>query len=344
MEGSAPENASTPVENSAGELAVAVLELDASGCVRGWSDGAQALLGWQAAEVLGRRAPILSNELTRELPHLLEEASAGFLDRAAVWQRRDGTPVELAVSASPMRASSGRATGVVLVARDISRRNPDLAQLEAYAADVRQSFRRELHRAQELEASFRTTVHALAHAIEAKDVFTGRHLQRVNDLGRLLAGEVASQGAVDPQMSFGFLLHDLGKVSVPDSILNKPGPLSEEEWRLMQRHPAEGARILKDVAFLKKGALDVVLYHHERWDGAGYPAGLAGDEIPLWARVFAVADALDAMTTDRPYRSAMPLEKALGELRANSGTQFDPGCVEALEAIDRDELVASVHQ
>ena len=112
----------------------------------------------------------------------------------------------------------------------------------------------------------------------------------------------------------------------------------------MQRHPAEGARILKDVAFLKKGALDVVLYHHERWDGAGYPAGLAGDEIPLWARVFAVADALDAMTTDRPYRSAMPLEKALGELRANSGTQFDPGCVEALEAIDRDELVASVHQ
>ncbi len=342
MEGSAPDEATTLVENPPGELAVAVLELDTSGCVRGWSDDAEALLGWGAAEVLGRPAPILPDELTGGLPRLLEEANAGYVDRTAVWQRRDGTPVELAVSASPMRAGSGEPTGVVLVARDISGRNIDQAQLEAYASDVRQSFGRELRRAQELEASYRTTVQALAHAIEAKDMSTGRHLQRVNDLGLLLARELSSEGTVDSQMSFGFLLHDLGKIWVPDAVLNKPGPLTEEEWQLMHRHPEEGARILKDVAFLKHGALDVVLYHHERWDGAGYPAGLAGNEIPLWARIFAVADALDAMTSDRPYRRAMPLETALGELRANSGTQFDPACVDALEAIDREELVRAV--
>jgi HD-GYP domain-containing protein (c-di-GMP phosphodiesterase class II) len=134
-------------------------------------------------------------------------------------------------------------------------------------------------------------------------------------------------------MAYGFLLHDIGKLAVPDAILRAPGRLSEEQWSLMRRHPEEGVRMLSHVPFLGR-ALDVVHHHHERWDGGGYPDGLRGDEIPLWARIFCVIDALDAMTAERPYRAARSYEVALEEIRRHSGTQFDPAVVEALERLD----------
>jgi ribonuclease P protein subunit RPR2 len=134
-------------------------------------------------------------------------------------------------------------------------------------------------------------------------------------------------------MAYGFLLHDIGKLAVPDAILRAPGRLTEEQWTLMRRHPEEGVRMLEHVPFLGR-ALDVVRYHHERWDGGGYPDGLSGEQIPLWARIFAVVDALDAITAERPYRAARSYEDALAEIRRNSGSQFDPAVVEALERLD----------
>ena len=133
----------------------------------------------------------------------------------------------------------------------------------------------------------------------------------------------------DASLEYGFLLHDVGKIGVGDQILNKPGPLTAAERNLIELHPAVGAEILSGVALLEGEGLSVVLSHHERWDGGGYPVGLIGDRIPLGARIFALADALDAMTSDRPYRAALTWEKATDEILSHDGSQFDPKVVRA---------------
>jgi ribonuclease P protein subunit RPR2 len=198
---------------------------------------------------------------------------------------------------------------------------------------VLRSWAMERRRAGALEKSYGVTVEALATAIEAKDHTTGGHIERVRKLGLLLAGEIAPRDVRDPQMAYGFLLHDIGKLAVPDAILRAPGRLDEDEWALMRCHPEEGVRMLATVPFLDK-ALDVVRYHHERWDGGGYPEGLSGTDIPLWARIFSVVDALDAITAERPYQSARSYQSALQEIRRHAGGQFDPDVVEALERLD----------
>lgn len=205
-------------------------------------------------------------------------------------------------------------------------------QLERYAADLREVFKRERARAQELRNSYMATVRALSNAVEARDAYTGRHADRVTAFGLELARGAGLDVAADPQLEFGFLLHDVGKVAVPDAILFKPEPLTGDERALIELHPVTGAEILRDVTFLGDG-LDVVRHHHERWDGRGYPDGLRREAIPLSARVFAVADTLDALTSDRPYRAAVHWTAARAVICAESGTQFDPAVVEAYEAI-----------
>jgi HD-GYP domain-containing protein (c-di-GMP phosphodiesterase class II) len=143
-------------------------------------------------------------------------------------------------------------------------------------------------------------------------------------------------------LEMGALLHDVGKIGVPDAILLKPGKLTDEEWQLMRQHPAIGYRILRDIPFLQR-ALAVVQYHHERWDGAGYPHRLKGDAIPLPARIFAVADTLDAITTNRPYRAAAPFAVARQEIVRLRGVQFDPRVVDAFATI-RDETWQALAQ
>ena len=190
----------------------------------------------------------------------------------------------------------------------------------------------EIRRRKALALSYGVTVEALATAIEAKDHCTGGHIERVRRLGLLLASTIVPHEAKDPQMAYGFLLHDIGKLAVPDAILRAPGRLSDEEWALMRRHPEEGVRMLADIPFLDR-ALDIVRDHHERWDGGGYPEGLRGEEIPLWARIFSVVDALDAMTAERPYRPARSFAEALAEIERHAGTQFDPAVVDAFAAV-----------
>jgi HD-GYP domain-containing protein (c-di-GMP phosphodiesterase class II) len=205
-------------------------------------------------------------------------------------------------------------------------------QLERYARDLRETFKQERAAAQELARSYRATVRALANAVEARDAYTGKHAERVAAYGLEIAGAVGMRLADRPEIEFGFLLHDVGKVAVPDAILFKTSKLNEEEFALMARHPLIGHEILRDVDFLGDAKL-VVRHHHERWDGHGYPDGLAGEEIPLPARVFAVADTLDALTTDRPYRPASGFEQARAEIRAAAGSQFDPAVVEAFDQV-----------
>src|SRR3954447_4745397 len=205
-------------------------------------------------------------------------------------------------------------------------------QLERYAADLRETFKEERARALQLRRSYVATVRALANAVEARDAYTGKHAERVAAYGMEIARALGSQMAYDPEIEFGFLLHDIGKVAVPDAILYKPEPLTEAERTLMERHTVIGFEILRDVTFLGE-ARDVVRSHHERWDGKGYPDGLGREDIPLAARMFAVADTLDALTTDRPYRPASPMQEARGIIASLGGTQFDPYVVDGFERI-----------
>jgi cyclic di-GMP phosphodiesterase len=210
-------------------------------------------------------------------------------------------------------------------------------QLERYAADLRETFKSERERADELRASYVATVRALTNAVEARDAYTAKHAERVAAYGLELAHRIDPKLTENPQTEFGFLLHDIGKVAVPDGILHKPEPLVEEERRLMHRHPVIGWEILKAIPFLESAA-GIVRAHHERFDGKGYPDGLAGEKIPLEARIFAVADALDAITTDRPYRQAVSLAEARQVIAKGSGTQFDPSVVETLAEVPDDAL------
>lgn len=215
-------------------------------------------------------------------------------------------------------------------------------QLERYAADLRETFKQERARAQELRDSYVATVRALANAVEARDAYTGKHAERVAAYGLAIARTAGLRLADDPQAEFGFLLHDIGKVAVPDAVLFKPEPLNPGERTLMEQHPLIGWEILRDVDFLGE-AKDVVRSHHERWDGHGYPDGLAGEAIPVAARIFAVADTLDALTSDRPYRPGRTLGEARVIIAQAAGTQFDPAAAAAFAATP-DETLEQIAQ
>lgn len=207
-------------------------------------------------------------------------------------------------------------------------------QLLAITRDLRETLleerarRRELEDALDrLERSYLATIETLALVVEAKDAYTKRHLERTRDYAVGLSRRIEPAIAEDPVLRYGFLLHDVGKVGVRESILGKPGPLTDDEWREMRDHPLIGVQIVSAMDFLQP-AVSVIKHHHERWDGKGYPDGLAGEDIPLAARIFSVADTLDAMVTDRPYRNGLDFDVAVEEIHRCAGTQFDPLVVE----------------
>jgi response regulator RpfG family c-di-GMP phosphodiesterase len=202
-------------------------------------------------------------------------------------------------------------------------------QLQLYARDLRHLL--EIERGQRvlLEQAYKETVSALASALETKDTGTRAHSQRVQRYAVELARGLGADLAEDPSAEYGYLLHDVGKIGIPDRILQKPGPLTEDERRFMQTHTVLGEQMLGGVAFLQGSGLEVVRWHHERWDGGGYPDALGGTDIPLGARVFAVADTLDAMTSDRPYRKAGRWRDAGAEIMRQADQQFDPAVVRA---------------
>ncbi len=215
-------------------------------------------------------------------------------------------------------------------------------QLERYAADLRETFKQERERAHELRSSYVATVRALTNAVDARDAYTGKHAERVAAYALELAHTIAPELVADPLSEFGFLLHDVGKVAIPDSVLHKPEPLTAEERALIETHTVIGAQILAGIEFLAD-AQEVVRHHHERWDGGGYPDGLAGEDIPIAARIFALADTLDALTTDRPYRPAASLERARKVINAEAGTQFDPAVVTAFAEVS-DERIEDIRR
>jgi PAS domain S-box-containing protein len=179
------------------------------------------------------------------------------------------------------------------------------------------------------DGSHDLTVEALTAALELRDDETVEHARRVADLAMTLTNVVDPNLASDPELRHGFLLHDIGKIGIPDSILLKRSELTPRELRTVQMHTTLGEHLLSFIPFVSDLAHDVVAYHHERWDGSGYPWGLSGEEIPLVARIFAVVDTFDAITSDRPYRQARSISVAIQEIQTRAGTHFDPAIVEA---------------
>jgi len=215
-------------------------------------------------------------------------------------------------------------------------------QLIVFARELNELYRLERQRSAELELvldnlkeTYIATMKSLAQVIEAKDTTTRGHLERTQTYGLCLTRRIRPDLAETPVLGYGFFLHDIGKVGIPEQILCKPAALSDTEWQVMRDHPVIGAQIVAPIAFLS-GAVDLIRHHHERFDGTGYPDGLGGEAIPLEARIFSVADSFDAMTSDRPYRGPIGIERALDEIRGGAGSQFDPEVVRAFVAMLED--------
>ena len=202
---------------------------------------------------------------------------------------------------------------------------------------LRSRYSEQLHeelaaKTRELESTYDGTVIGFAAMMEGKDASTMGHLFRVRDYCRILARAVGMPDKQLRNLDLGSMLHDIGKYSIPDAILTKPGPLTDEEWVVMRTHPQLGAGFVEKIPFLA-GATDVILCHHERYDGGGYPNGLQGEDIPLGARIFSIVDTFDAIVSKRCYKDAQDPSVALSEVRRCSGTQFDPKIVEVFEKV-----------
>lgn len=181
---------------------------------------------------------------------------------------------------------------------------------------------------EELHKSYLSTIKTLAAIIDLKDKYTRGHSEKVGYYAMLIAKKLELSERKKEMIRYAAFLHDIGKIGVNVAILQKPGPLTTKEWVAIHRHPVDSAAIVKELGFLRE-LVPIVLYHHERYDGKGYPEKKKNDEIPLGARILAVADAFDAMTSTRAYRPALPKRKAVEELKHNRGTQFDPAVVDA---------------
>lgn len=203
--------------------------------------------------------------------------------------------------------------------------------------DLLTAIRSRLGRSQQLllaqiQESYETTLIMLANAIEVRDPYTRGHVERVMNYAQTIAEYLGWSSTEINNLRFGSILHDIGKIHISEEILCKESTLSEEEWVEMRKHPEMGAELIKDIHYLQP-ASPVILYHHERWDGSGYPYGLRGEKIPVVARIIAIADSFDAMTTKRPYREELLPEQAFREIISWQGKQYDPLIVEAFQQV-----------
>jgi response regulator RpfG family c-di-GMP phosphodiesterase len=281
-----------------------------------------------------------SDARTRDIPVVLLTGNAdtelmGWQAGAGAFLRKPFSP--LALLSVVERLAAGTSPG----AQPPAASPPVDQQLLMYAHDFRHLLELERCQRKLLQDAYRETVIALAHAIEAKDWGTGAHSERVRRYGTELATAVDPYLLEEPSLEYGFILHDVGKIAIPDSVLGKPEPLTPAERRLLEMHPTLGEQMVGKAALLRGHGVDVVRSHHERWDGSGYPHGLAGDEIPLSARIFSVADALDAITSDRPYSPARGWADAVEEIVGQAGSQFDPDVVGVF--LEREEGLRRIY-
>ncbi len=303
-----------------------LFRLDLTGRLTGWNRKMETVTGLAPEELQDRDPLLLFVPAERDVVQaaVVRAFETGYAEVDANLLVKGGTSTAYQFSGSPMKDAKGNIIGITGIGRDVTARNLAKAHI--------QSLNDELTRA------YDATIEGWSRALDLRDHETEGHSRRVTEMTLRLA---AALGVSDTEMLHirrGALLHDIGKMGIPDGVLLKPGPLTEDEWAVMRRHPALAYEMLAPIEFLYP-ALDIPLCHHEKWDGSGYPRGLAGEDIPLAARLFALVDVWDALSSDRPYRRAWEPERVLDHLRGLSGTHFEPCLVEAfLQLLEPAEI------
>jgi len=284
-----------------------------------------AVTGFEADEVIGRKPSVVaSKHTTRETYEEMWSTilAGGWWRGEIINVKKSGEEWYSYLSISQIKDTEGRPFAYIGIARDIT----PIKELQFRLKDA------------SLEAIFMLSV-----AAEAKDEVTGSHIQRVQHYSQALARRLGLSEMEAEQIGYSSMMHDIGKMFVPDAVLQKAGPLSREEWDMMGQHPENGVVILRDKPFYAV-ARDIAGNHHEKWDGTGYPAKRKGEEIPLAARIVKVADVFDALTTRRPYKEPWSEEKALEELRTRAGRDFDPSVVDAFMSLYEDGAIKRIRQ
>jgi len=283
------------------------------------------ITGFTAEEAIGQKpsiqqSPHTTPETYEEMWRVIE--AGGWWRGEIINVKKSGEEWHSYLSISQVRDEHGVPFGYVGIARDIT----EMKRLEARLREAG------------LEAIFMLSV-----AAEAKDEVTGSHIQRVQHYSEAIALRLGLPLDVVEEIGYSSMMHDVGKIQVPDAILKKAGKLTEEEWALMRRHPLHGVAILREKPFYRV-ARDIAGNHHERWDGNGYPHGRKGEEIPLASRIVTVADVFDALTTARPYKDAWDEEEALAELVKRRGKNFDPQVVDVFMELYEEGVIRAIRQ
>jgi len=294
---------------------LAIDMVDTNGNVKLWSPAAERLFGWTADEVLEAPLPFITEGKQFEVEEQVKSELQGIARLGLETKRicKDGSAIDVQLWTAPLHDSEGEVIGSVGIIADITERKKAEQQIQALNAD--------------LLIAYDETLEGWARALDLRDNNTEDHSVRVMDLTMDLASAMGISEADMIHVRRGALLHDIGKMGIPDAILLKPGPLTEQEWGMMRMHPVFAYDMLSNIPFLRP-ALDIPYCHHEKWDGSGYPRGLSGEQIPLAARIFSIVDVWDALGSDRPYRGKWTKHKILEYIREETGTCFDPEIVE----------------
>jgi PAS domain S-box-containing protein len=315
-----------------GTDATFLLDLETEACIY-VSPGVHPLLGHEPEDLIGRPLTdfVHPEDAFEVLARFRRREGEGVRTRVTRMLHADGRWIWVEATASPLLSCDGRTTSVFTVSGAAERVRAEVG-LRAARMHLRRLLER-IHAGDDRpdagNGTHDLTVEALAAALEMRDDETGQHARRVTDLALELTRAIDPALAADTELRHAYLLHDIGKIGIPDAILRKPNRLTGRELRTLQMHPTLGEHLLSFIPFLSDLVHDVVAYHHERWDGNGYPWGLRHEETPLAARIFAVVDAFDAITHDRPYRRARPTADAITEIQRGAGTQFDAAVVAA---------------
>ncbi|MBD3347345.1 MAG: PAS domain S-box protein [Chitinivibrionales bacterium] len=302
-----------------------------------WNSGAENLLGYTAEEMVGKKKVDILYEsddvLTRRAidetrKHIMTHGEACSCD--VVERTKDGRPIWIKLTMTPRFNGNGKVIGILGIGQDITGHKQTEKKLN--------------YSLRKLRRAVGGTIHAMALTVEKRDPYTAGHQQRTTDLARAIAAEMNLPKDTIDAIRMAGVIHDLGKVYVPAEILNKPGALSHHEFSLIRCHPEAGYDVIKYIDFPWPIG-QIVLQHHERLDGSGYPHGLKGDEICMEAKIISVADVVESMSSHRPYRPACGLEKAVTEIEKNRGILYDPTVVDAcIKLISKNEFQFKVNE
>jgi putative nucleotidyltransferase with HDIG domain/PAS domain S-box-containing protein len=308
-----------------------VVVLDMQDRIVDINPSALAAINQKESQVIGQ--PV--ETVLAKWPDLLEKFDVPENIKTEITIFADGRPFQYEVKSTLLYDKRERYIGRVFVSRDITEHTILQRQLQQINEELEE---RVAHRTSELAEAYDTTLEGWARALELRDKETEDHSRRVTELTVILAQTLGIEGEELSHIRRGAILHDIGKLTIPDEILRKRGPLTDSERKVIEQHPLRGYELLSPISFLEK-ALEIPYCHHEHWDGNGYPRGLKGEEIPLAARIFSVVDVWDAVQSDRPYNHAWSREKAIQHLKDESGKYFDPECVSVfLELVEQGEI------